>query len=324
KRLRPVELGPFDYEREVHTRALWIAEGITSYYDDLLLHRAGLMTDKEYLDKLSKLIERVETNPGSLVESLSDSSFDAWIKFYRSDENSRNSRTDYYRKGAVVGFLLDAEIRRATLDRRSLDDVMRLAYERYSGERGFTTAEFRAVATEVAGRPLDDFFIQTVDTTEKLDYGPALEHYGLRFAEKAKKGGQPRGRTDQGDAQTAAGSPDKDDKDDEEPGYLGADVRSDGTIARVIRGTPAYAAGLNVSDEILAIDDYRVHGHNLDKALKRFRPGTEVTMTVARRGKLRELPLTLGEKPGETWKLELNSAALSRTSESRRRWLAGN
>ena len=154
KRLRPVELGPFDYENEVYTPSLWVAEGITSYYDRLLVRRAGLCTVEEYLagdppspgsdaEKSTNDIERLQTTPGRLVQPLESSSFEAWIKFYRRDENTPNTGISYYVKGAVVAFLLDAKIRRATAGKKSLDDVMRLAYERYSGPRGFTAAQFR-------------------------------------------------------------------------------------------------------------------------------------------------------------------------------------
>ncbi|HUH06074.1 MAG TPA: hypothetical protein VML75_28990, partial [Kofleriaceae bacterium] len=154
KRLRPIELGPFDYENEVHTESLWMVEGLTSYYDDLLVRRAGLSSHKEYLEALSSQIDSLESTPGREVQPLSLSSYDAWIKYYRGDENSVNSSISYYTKGAVVGFLLDAEIRKRSLGRRSLDDLMRQAYERYAGDQGYTSEQFRTLAEEVAGGSL--------------------------------------------------------------------------------------------------------------------------------------------------------------------------
>ena len=137
KRLRPAALGPFDYEEENYTRSLWVAEGITTYYSLLILRRAGLCDADQFLSGpggfgLSTLVERLEEAPGRLVQPLAEASFDAWIKFYRPGPNSRESTVSYYTKGAVVGFLLDAEIRRATEGAKSLDDLMRLAFERYS------------------------------------------------------------------------------------------------------------------------------------------------------------------------------------------------
>ena len=154
KRLRPVELGPFDYENEVHTKSLWIAEGVTDYYGDLAVHRAGLVTRDEFLDSLSAKIEELQTTPGRAVQSVELASFDAWIKYYRPDENSLNTSISYYTKGAVAAFLLDARIRKVTSGARSLDDVMRAAYERYAGSAGYTADEFRIVAEQVAGTSL--------------------------------------------------------------------------------------------------------------------------------------------------------------------------
>ena len=181
KRLRPVELGPFDYENEVYTRGLWVVEGITSYYDDLTLVRAGLTTRRQYLDALSGQIRSLQGTAGRKLQPLARGSYDAWIEYYRRDENSRNTAVSYYTKGAVVAFLLDSEIRRVTGDRRSLDDLLRLAYQRYSAERGFTIAQWRAAADEIAGTDLSKFFARYVDGTDELDYKPALDHFGLRF-----------------------------------------------------------------------------------------------------------------------------------------------
>ncbi len=175
KRLRPVELGPFDYENENYTRSLWIAEGITDYYGPLIVRRAELSTTEEYLGALAETIHTLQSTPGRLVQSAEQASWDAWIKLYRPDENSVNTTISYYTKGAVVGWLLDAHIRRSTGNGKSLDDVMRLAFESYSGERGFTAEQFKALVGD------DDFFRHTVESVEELDYTEALEWFGLRF-----------------------------------------------------------------------------------------------------------------------------------------------
>ncbi|MFQ5654177.1 MAG: M61 family metallopeptidase, partial [Planctomycetota bacterium] len=222
KRLRPVELGPFDYEREVTTRSLWIAEGLTSYYDDLLLERAGLLTRKQYLKALSGQIEGLQTTPGRKVHALEMTSYDSWIKFYRGDENSPNSTISYYTKGAVVGFLLDAAIRRATAGERSLDDVMRLAYERYSGARGYTPEEFRATAAEVAGIDLGEWFRHALEGTGELSYDEALAWYGLRFRDPQKK---EKKEKDEGEQEDEA---EKEEDEKPKPGWLGLRTRSDG------------------------------------------------------------------------------------------------
>lgn len=303
KRLRPIGLGPFEYESEVYTRSLWIVEGITSYYDDLLLRRSGLMTQDEYLERLSKSIGGLQETPGRQVQSLTEASYDAWIKYYRADENFVNTGISYYRKGAVVAFLLDALIRRQSGGDASLDDVMRLAYERYGGERGYTPSQFRAVASEVGGASLDEFFAAAVDSTEELDYGPALDWFGLERAEKEEE---------------------PTDEPEELPGYLGVTAADRGgrlVVTEIPRGTPAHGAGINVDDELIAIGDHRISQGGLGERLARYRPGDEVSVLVARRGELRRIDVTLGEAPDESWEItvaEMPTAAQRRHLES---WL---
>ncbi|MCC6989232.1 MAG: M61 family metallopeptidase [Acidobacteria bacterium] len=180
KRLRPVELGPFDFEKAPVTGNLWIAEGVTSYYSGLLMTRAGLQTADEYLASLSSLIGGLQTSPGRLLQSVERSSLEVW-------ENSNSGvapnagTVSYYNKGNVLGLLLDAKIRRARNGRASFDDVMRRAYARYGGERGFTGDQFRQTAEEVAGVDLRAWFVSAVSSTDELDYTDVLEWYGLRF-----------------------------------------------------------------------------------------------------------------------------------------------
>ncbi|MGB9611943.1 MAG: M61 family metallopeptidase, partial [Bryobacteraceae bacterium] len=178
KRLRPVELGPFDYENENYTRSLWLAEGVTSYYGPLALVRAKLSNERQFLQAMSQAIAQLQSTPGRLVTPVEQASFDAWIGLYRTTENSPNTTISYYTKGQVIGLLLDAKIRRLTQGRRSLDDLMRAAYERYSGPRGYTPQEFRALASEIAGADLSDWFRRVLETTEELDYSEMLDWFG--------------------------------------------------------------------------------------------------------------------------------------------------
>lgn len=311
KRLRPAELGPFDYENEVYTRGLWFAEGATSYYDALLVHRAGLSSRDEYFKKLSKEIEALQTTPGRLVQPLEESSFDAWIKYYRRDENSVNTGISYYTKGEVVSFLLDARIRQATGGRRSLDDVLRLAWRRHSGERGFELEEMKAAISEVAGADQDAWLARALETTEELDYEPALAWYGLRFVE-----------SEDSDAEK-----DKPEKASDEPaGWLGVDTELQSgrlVVTQVRRETPAYEAGLNVGDEILALGDYRVPPEGWNERLKAYRPGQKETLLVARRERLTRLPVVFGEKPRLRWKLEIDPAATPEQRARLEEWLRG-
>lgn len=287
KRLRPVELGPFDYEKENPTKSLWISEGFTDYYAGLALRRAGLTTAGEYPGtetppapgSLSGIIASLQATPGRLVQSVAQASYDAWIKHYRPDENSANTSISYYTKGTVIAWLLDARIRRATDGARSLDDVMRLAFSRFSATRGFTPEEFVAVAEEIAGISLESFFHRAVETTEELDYTEALDWFGLRFK-------QP-------------GPSDK--------AWLGAETRVDVgrlVVSRVPRETPAFDAGLNVEDEILAIDNFRVRPELILQRLENYQPGTRISILLARRERVMTIGLTLGIQP-ERWQLEV-------------------
>ena len=162
KRLRPVELGPFDYEHPPRTSSLWIAEGFTSYYGELIVVRAGLGTTDDFLGAVSSHIEQLQNSPGRLVQSLEQSSLDVWSSGTSGVGRNRDKTVNYYVKGPIVGFLLDARIQLATAGKKSLDDVMRQAYKRYGGERGFTPDQFRQTAQEVAGVDLKEWFRKTI------------------------------------------------------------------------------------------------------------------------------------------------------------------
>jgi predicted metalloprotease with PDZ domain len=303
KRLRPVDLGPFAYEAENHTRSLWVAEGFTTYYGELLLHRAGLSTAREYLDHLSDQISELQASPGRLVQTLADASFDAWIKHYRPDENTPNTAVSYYTKGAIVAFLLDIEIRRVSDGARTLDDVLRRAYERFAGERGYTDEQLRTLVSEVAGADIAPWLSHAVDTTAELDYAPALDWLGLRFRVNPPAPDQPR------------------------KAWLGVVTRNDGgrlVVAQVRRGTPALEGGLNVEDEILALDGYRVRPEGWDGRLEAYRPGDRVTILVSRRERLIQLEATFAAEPSPSWRLEEDPNAAREQRTRLEQWLSGD
>ena len=280
KRMRPVELGPFDYEHEVYVKGLWLSEGFTDYYGALQLRRTGLETEAEFLEELSGAIQTLQTTPGRLVQPVELSSFDAWIKQYRPDENSVNTSISYYTKGAVIAFVLDARIRTATAGKKTLDDLMRLLSQRYSGDRGFSGEEVRSAAQEVAGTDLKAWFARALETTDELDYAEALTLFGVRFRAHEDTNGK---------------------------AWLGVATRNDAgreVITQTRRGTPAYDAGLNVDDEILAIGDFRVRAGALPARLEQYKPGDRVTVLVARRDELKRIEVALGNEPITTWQLE--------------------
>jgi predicted metalloprotease with PDZ domain len=183
KRLRPVELDTFDYERPPRTAGLWVSEGLTTYYGELLPCRAGISAPTNFLAWLSSSIDRLQRSPGRLVQTLEQSSLEVWSTPTSGLARDTTTNTvSYYVKGPIVGFLLDAKIQHATHGRKSLDDLMRLAYARYSGKHGFTAEQFRDTAGQVAGVNLRDWFKKNISSTEELDYSEALDWFGLRFA----------------------------------------------------------------------------------------------------------------------------------------------
>jgi predicted metalloprotease with PDZ domain len=182
KRLRPIELGPFDYENPPRTSSLWISEGLTTYFGNLMVVRAGLSTPQDFLSQLSSSIGQLQNSPGRLVQTLEQASLNVWTSGTSGVGQNNATTVSYYVKGPVVGFLLDAKIQRATSGRKSLDDVMRLAYKRYAGERGFRPEQFRKTAEDIAGVDLKEWFRKALASTEELDYSEALDWFGVRFA----------------------------------------------------------------------------------------------------------------------------------------------
>ncbi|HEV8658793.1 MAG TPA: PDZ domain-containing protein [Thermoanaerobaculia bacterium] len=305
KRLRPVALGPFDYENENYTTNLWISEGFTDYYGALQVERAGLMTPTEYLQRLSRTIESLQTTPGRLTQPVAMASYDAWIKFYRPDENAVNTAISYYTKGAIVGWLLDAKVRKASSGARTLDDVMRTAYQRFSGPHGFTTDDFVGVVREIGGADSASWLSRVISTTEDLDYSDALSWFGLEFSRQKK-------------------STDDDGEPKPEKAYLGLTAKADAgrlLVTQVKRGTPAFDAGINVDDEIIAIDDYRVPPEGLDTRLEQYKAGDAASIVVVRRGHLRTLPLKFATEPENVWKLHAIEKSTPDQTQHFNRWL---
>lgn len=296
KRIRPIALGPFDYDRENYTRMLWLSEGGTEYFSNLIVQRAGFQKPQQYLDQLATGITRVENTPGNRVQSAAESSFDAWIKYYRPNENSPNATISYYDKGEVIGAVLDLMVINATKGRKSLDDVMRYLYEEYYKKkgRGFTDEEFQDAVASVAGRRFDDFFRQSVYGTKRLDYEGALGYAGLRLA-------------------TATG----------QDAALGATV-STGTgkavVSSVLRDGSAWQGGLNVGDEILAVDGMRPPT-DLNAALAVRPVGSSVRLLVLRDGQTRELTMPLLAGTSTRYRIEMAADASSEQLAVRRKWL---
>jgi len=272
KRIRPDALGPFDYTQENYTKVLWVAEGITDYYSDLVLRRAGLISEGDYLSATARSIKSLQDTPGRLVQSAEESSFDAWVKFYRPDENSVNSQISYYDKGALLGLLLDLEIRKRSGGVKSLDDVMRYLYtEFYKKDRNYGPADFQKATELMAGGSLEEFFSKYVRGVQELDYNAALAAAGLRL------------ETSAADARV----------------YFGADVTQDDDrlmVRRVYAGSPAYDQGLNAGDQIVAMDNMRATRDFFNARMAEKKPGDVVNLTIFRFDDLSSLVIRLGER----------------------------
>ena len=303
KRIRPDALGPFDYTKENYTRLLWVAEGITEYYGNLMVRRAGLMTDTAYLAHLAKQIQDFQNTPGRMEMSAEEASFDAWIKFYRPDENSVNSSISYYDKGELLGMLLDLEIRKRTRGSKSLDDVMRHLYtEYYQKGRNYAPADFQKTCELMAGGNTDQFFSRYVRGHEELDYNAALNSAGLRLynAGAGEMIAQP------------------------ERSFLGAELEQTGdrlVVTSVRSGTPAYEQGLNARDQIVALDGARVNKDSFEARIAEKKPGETVRITVFRFDDLRTFEIRLGSRVDAPYRIVQLANSTDEQKQLYRAWL---
>jgi predicted metalloprotease with PDZ domain len=281
KRIRPEGLEIFDYEAENYTPSLWFSEGTTSYYDPLLPLRAGIYNARTYLKFLSESITRLQTTPGRTIQPLSESSFDAWIKLYRPDANSRNSQISYYLKGEMVSLLLDLLIRRQHRNQRSLDDVLRQLWQQFGQpEKGFSPQQLQTIIESVAALPESNatpfwqsFWQNFLHGTKDLPFTDYLQPFGLELSSETKP---------------------------EQPPYLGlivkTEVKTEGgaaVVKTVDPHSPAQAAGIDVGDELLAINGFRISAEQLPDRLRDFTPGQTLSLTFFHQDQLCTHELTL-------------------------------
>ena len=294
KRLRPVALGPFDYEHENYTTGLWIIEGFTSYYDNLIIRRCGFFDENEYLQKLAIDFNLVYNRPGYLLQSAALSSFDTWIKHYRPDENSQNVAISYYNKGAMHAVALDIKIIAATNGQKCLDDVMKAAYNHFYliQNRGFEEDEFQALAEEVTGVNLDDIF-KAAHNVEDVDYNQYFNLVGYKLVDTAQ------------------------DQDHQSLGIKISINEGHTVIKNVDRDSAAWKAGLNVNDELIAINNHRIeiNGKALDYILGNSKSGDIVNILISRDGLIREIPVELIPSSKKSYSIQRLAAA---TEEQRR------
>ena len=303
KRIHPDMLGPFDYSREVYTHLLWAMEGFTDYFALLSLRRAGLYTVKDYLEEVANDLKAYERQPGRHVMSLARSSFDTWLGEYGRDADKPNRRISYYLKGSLVGLALDLEIRRRTQGTRSLDDVLRLLFERHGRlGQGFPEPVYQEVAEEVAGGSLAKFFGRYIEGVDELRLDDWLASVGL-VVDRVTKNEE----LHQQDPEEEPAKPDEPPTSDPPIAWLGIETRTeDGRLLVRVAYDPGPAAGhLYPGDELVALDDLRIpDAQSLEDRLRiNHAPGDVVEVALFRRAQLLRRPVTLGEAPPNEYKI---------------------
>jgi predicted metalloprotease with PDZ domain len=312
KRMKPAAFTPYDLSSESYTDLLWVFEGVTSYYDDLALVRSGLIGESSYLELLGQTITRVLRGSGRLRQSVAESSFDAWTKFYKQDANASNAIVSYYAKGSLIALALDLKLRVETEGRISLDDVMKSCWERW-GETGAGMPEdgFEVVASEVSGIDLGDFFDATVRGTGELPLEQLLQAHGIDYHLRAA-----RGDSDKGGTRSTASK--------ERKVWLGAkisDANGKPVFASVANGGPAENAGVAPGDEAAALDGLRVTSANVERRLRACQEGDELELLVFRGDELLTTTIRIEAAPNDTCYLELQEDVELAIENRRIAWL---
>jgi predicted metalloprotease with PDZ domain len=291
KRIRPKELGPFDYDKEVYSEMLWIAEGITSYYDDITLLRMGAYSKEEYLKIITSQMSRLENSPGKTVMSLAHSSLLAWVKAYLPNEESSNKTISYYNKGMIVAVLLDLEIR--STSNYSLDDVMRELYANFYLEknRGFTYDEFVDVCSSIAGKDMSIFLNEIVYSLNPINYDIFMK-FGLDLTIDKSYSTKP---------------------------WSGISTELNGNriiVTNIISNSPGVESGLSVNDEIIALDDWRLKV-KFEDYLSYYSIGERIKLVYSRDGKMQTTHLRLLSNPT----INFNLSVAEETNKKLLSWL---
>ena len=306
KRIRPANFVALNLQNEVYTELLWVLEGFTSYYDDLMLVRSNTISVNTYLQRIARTINLVKRASGRKKQSIAEASFDAWVKFYRPDENTTNAQVNYYTKGSLVALALDLQIRLHSEGQSSLDDAMLLLWKRYgstddagSDEKGFTQTDVKTLLEEVSGLDLGDFYSRFVHGTDELDLAPALEQFGITTSSLSK-------------------------------GAASLNMRvkrhvNDIVIANVYDGGAAHRAGLSAGDVLVAIDGIRIPADSapsaLEQLLGRYAAGDVVKVHVFRRDELMALHATLATDDDPQYALSISTLDNRMTRHARLLWL---
>jgi len=308
KRLRPIALGPFNYNEENYTTNLWIVEGFSNYYQGIYTKRAGLQSSESFIKNLANTINQVENQPGNRVDPVSQSSFDAWIKLYRPNENSTNSTISYYSKGSLIALIMDLEIIHSTAGKSGLDEVMKAMYDEYfvKKARGYTDAEFKAMAEKIAGKSFDSIYADYIHGVKTIDYTTYLNYAGLTLIDDAASAND---------------------------AYLGASTSLKNgkiIISKVSRESPAWVGGLNVNDEILTMNDQQINAisdprlSEVDMFIANKRVGDKVKVQVNRDSQLLNIDVVLVRNPNHKFRIAALEVATPAQVAVMKRWLKIN
>lgn len=311
KRIKPQNFMPYVLSDKSFTKQLWAFEGFTSYFDELALVRSKVINLQQYLDLLAQTLTKLLKNPGRLSQTVLDSSFDAWIKFYQPNENSVNSQVSYYVKGSIIALAIDLCLRATS--NSSLDEIMQSLWRDY-GQKDIGVPEDKIVALigKVGGEKVQTLLNQALTTTEDIDLVPLLAYFGLTLNLR-----QAQGADDIGGKREISLTPIK-------GAYLGITInKTQGkiSISQVLHGSSGAKAGLTVLDEIIAIDNMKVDAESYDKFLKKAQPGQQVKITVFRQDKLKVLDATLGSIPVDTAQITVNSTLTDKQKTLLNAWL---
>ena len=309
KRIKPAAFVPYDLTREAYTRQLWAFEGLTSYYDDLALRRSGIIDARSYLELLGRTITAVLRTPGRHRQSAAESSFDAWIKYYRQDENTPNAVVSYYAQGALIGLALDLTLRACG---SSLDALMRALWQDY-GQPGTGVPEdgIARLASNLAGRDLGAFFDRHVAGTEELPLAELLRGVGIELRLRAAGGGDDRGGTAAKESDALPRC------------WLGATIAGaqEPRLKHVFNGGPAERAGLAAGDVIVAVDGLRATASLLERLATSRGTGETIGVHAFRRDELLTAAVVLEPAPLDTCWLEIDASADVPTRDRRHAWL---
>ncbi|MFN8284484.1 MAG: PDZ domain-containing protein [Chitinophagales bacterium] len=297
KRIRPATLGPFNYNEENYTKLLWFFEGVTSYYDDYICYRAGVTNLNDFLDIVANNVNTVFNAAGIEVQSLSESSFDTWLKYYRQNENSVNSQISYYTKGSIVAMLLDFIIIENTNGEKCFDDVLHALYQNYlaNSEKGVTEKEIQELIEHVAQESLQTFFDDFIYGIKPINIESYFERIGLHLKDTTNSNNI----------------------------YLGMQTQyKEGklVIVKVEKGFGAYNCGLNAEDEIIAIDNFRVTDH-FSKIYAHKNIHDTIVVLVSRKGVLKEFKVTLTSDTRLCYKIDYLENTTEKQYKLLKKWL---